>query len=270
MELKKLSDAMNTDKPITALLYCAPGVGKSTALGIIAEQSQGRTLVLDTDRTFINAMAKMEVVHDLSKIDVVEVDNIHTFSSWTNLLVELDEMSKAGKLDYENICVDNISELERCILSDLGSQGKNKGVPAQGDYQYMQFKLVNSLRFMKSWKKNIYWTAWETTELFQNPDGSSYSRQYPKINGKIVDNICGLCDIVAKIAVAKDGRRGFILEATQNTYAKNQVDSRKGCAVEDFILKEQEEPKKKPKYEEKKKPEKEEKKPEKAEKQEGK
>lgn len=238
MEFKKLSEKIGGKRPITGLLYCAPGVGKSTALGIIAERSVGRTLVLDVDRTFTNAMAKMEVVHDLSKVDVVEVDNINTFQSWTDLLMELDEMNGAGKLEYENICVDNISELERCILSDLGSKGKNKGVPAQADYQYMQFKLVNSLRFMKSWGKNIYWTAWETTEQFQNPDGSGYSRQYPKISAKIVDNICGLCDVVAKIAVNKEGKRGFILEATQNTYAKNQIDSRKGCPVEDFIIRE--------------------------------
>lgn len=235
MEVKKLSEKVEGKRPITGLLYCPPGVGKSTALGIIAEKSAGKTLVLDVDRTFVNAMKKMEIVHDLSKVDVVEVDNIDTFQSWTDLLMELDEMSKNGTLEYENICVDNISELERCILSDLGSKGKNKGVPAQADYQYMQFKLVNSLRFMKTWGKNIYWTAWETTEQFQNPDGSGYSRQYPKISLKIVDNICGLCDIVAKIAVNKEGGRGFILEATQNTYAKNQIDSRKGCLVEDFV-----------------------------------
>ena len=235
MKINKLSEAVEHRPPITALLYCAPGVGKSTALGIIAEKSQGKTLILDVDRTFVNAMAKMEVVHDLSKVDIIQIDNIKTFDDWTNTLMEIDEMVKAGKCEYENICVDNISELERCILSDLGSKGKNKGVPAQADYQYMQFKLVNSLRFMKSWGKNIYWTAWETTELFQNPDGSSYSRQYPKISAKIVDNICGLCDVVAKIAVNKEGGRGFVLEATQNTYAKNQLDSRKGCLVEDFI-----------------------------------
>lgn len=239
MEIKKLNKAVEDKKPITGLIYCAPGVGKSTALGIIAENTKGRTLILDVDRTFVNAMAKMEVVHDLSKVDVVEVDNINTFDSWTNLLKELDEMAKNGTLNYENICVDNISELERCILSDLGSKGKNKGVPAQADYQYMQFKLVNSLRFMKSWGKNIFWTAWETIEQFQNPDGSSYSRQYPKISLKIVDNICGLCDVVAKVAVNKEGGRGFILEATQNTYAKNQIDSRKGCKIEDFMKQEE-------------------------------
>lgn len=233
-----LIDAVKDKPPITALFYCAPGVGKSTALGVIAERSKGRTLVLDVDRTFINTMRKMEVVKDLSNIDVVQIDNINTFDDWTEVLKDLDAQHKAGKLEYENICVDNISELERCILSDLGSKGKNKGVPAQADYQYMQFKLVNSLRFMKQWGVNIYWTAWETTEQFQNPDGSYYSRNYPKISAKIVDNICGLCDVVAKILVKQDGTRGFILEATQNIYAKNQMDSRKGCLIEDFITKE--------------------------------
>lgn len=248
MQLKGLDKAVEKKPPVTALLYCQPGVGKSTMLGIIAEQSKGRTLVLDVDRTFVNAMRKMEIVHDLSKVDVAEVENRGkqfdretkqvivdgTFDSWTNLLKELNEMHEAGTLDYDNICVDNISELERCILSDLGAQGKNKGVPAQADYQYMQFKLVNSLRFMKSWGKNIYWTAWETVDSFTNPDGTSYSKRCPKISPKIVDNICGLCDVVGWIQVMKDGGRGITLEATKNTYAKNQIDSRKGCLVEDF------------------------------------
>lgn len=231
-----LTEAVKAKPPITALFYCAPGVGKSTALGVIAEKSKGRTLVLDVDRTFINTMRKQEVVKDLSKIDIIQIDNIHTFQDWTENLVSLNESFEKGELDaYENICVDNISELERCILSDLGSQGKNKGVPAMADYQYMQFKLVNSLRYMKRWGKNIYWTAWETAEQFQHPDGSYYTRLYPKIAAKIVDNICGLCDVVAKILVKPDGTRGFILEATQNIYAKNQIDSRKGCLIEDFI-----------------------------------
>lgn len=236
LEIKKLGEVVSEKPPLTALIYCAPGVGKSTALGIIAENSKGKTLVLDVDRTFVNAMAKMEVVKDLSKVDVLPIDNIHTFDDWTETLKELDQMHKDGRLEYENICVDNISELERCILSDLGSKGKNKGVPAQADYQYMQFKLVNSLRFMKQWKVNVFWTAWETTEQFVNPDGTTYSRQYPKISAKIVDNICGLCDVVAKIIVNKEGNRGMVLEAMQNIYAKNQYDTRKTCKVDEFFV----------------------------------
>lgn len=228
-------EEMTKDNHYTALLYCAPGVGKSTAIGLIAEKSQGKTLVLDIDRTITKTLSKREVVKDLSKIVIRPIDNIHTWSDWELALKELGEMKKNGKLDFENIAVDNISELERCILSDLGSQGKNKGVPAQADYQYMQFKLVNSLRFLKSLGSNVILTAWEITEQFQNPDGSYYSRLYPRVSTKIVDNICGLCDVVGKIIAKQDGTRGIILEATQNIYAKNQIDTRKGCKVEEFV-----------------------------------
>lgn len=230
-----LDEEADEKTPITALFYCAPGVGKSMALAILAEKAEGKTLVLDVDRTFRRALNKMPNAKELKKkITVVEIDNIHTFQNWSDTLYALDDLNEKGELKFDNICVDNISELERCILSDLGSQGKNKGVPAQADYQYMQFKLVNSLRFMKQWGKNIYWTAWETVEQFQNPDGSYYSRLYPKISAKIVDNICGLCDVVGKILVNKEGQRGFILEAMQNIYAKNQVDNRTACKVEEF------------------------------------
>lgn len=232
MELKKIADVKSA--PYTALLYCAPGVGKSTAIGLIAEKSDGNTLVLDIDRTITRTLNKDEVVHDTSKLYVEQIDNIETFNAWTNTLMEITpEFLKENNI--KTVAVDNISELERCILSDLGSKGKNKGVPAMADYQYMQFKLVNSLRYMKSWGVNIVWTAWETIEDFTHPDGTRYSRLYPKISAKILDNICGLCDCVGRIMINKEGQHGILLEATQNIYAKNQIDTRKGCKVEEFI-----------------------------------
>ena len=232
MQLQKI-EAKNL--PYTALLYCKPGVGKSTAIGLIAEASEGNTLVLDVDRTITRTLAKGDVVKDISKVLVSPIDNVNTFEAWTNTLKEITpEWLKENNI--KTVAVDNISELERCILSDLGAKGKNKGVPAMADYQYMQFKLVNSLRYMKSWGVNVVWTAWETAEQFTHPDGTQYTRLMPKISSKIVDNICGLCDIVGWIAVNKDGEHGMLLEATQNIYAKNQVDSRKGCKVEEFIV----------------------------------
>lgn len=235
MAYSKLTELVEKKQPYTALFYCSTGVGKTTTAGLIAEKSKGKTLILDVDRTITTSLGKGEVVKDISRIDIRQVDNVHTWSDWEKILVELDSLKKEGKLDYENIVVDNISELERCILSDLGSQGKNKGVPAQADYQYMQFKLVNSLRFMKSLGVNVIWTAWETYENYTHPDGTQYTRSYPKISAKIVDNICGLCDIVGRIGAKPDGRRGIVLEATQNIYAKNQIDNRKWCFAEEFI-----------------------------------
>lgn len=238
MEIRKFDDALQADNHYTALLYCPPGVGKSTAIGLIAEASEGNTLVLDVDRTITKTLAKKEVVKDTSRIFIEQVDNINTFDGWTKLMDDLRELATSGQLKAANIttiAVDNISELERCILSDLGAKGKNKGVPAMADYQYMQFKLVNSLRYMKQLGVNVVWTAWEVTEQFTHPDGTQYSRLYPKISAKIVDNICGLCDVVGRILVNKDGQHGILLEATQNTYAKNQIDARKSCKVEDFV-----------------------------------
>lgn len=229
-------DANANKKPYTALLYCAPGVGKSTAIGLIAEASEGNTLVLDVDRTISRTLAKNEVVKDTSRILIQEIDNINTFDSYSRVLKELGEHSckVLKENNIKTVAIDNISELERCILSDLGSNGNNKGVPAQADYQYMQFKLVNSLRYMKNWGVNIIWTAWEEISNVTYIDGSQYSKLMPKINQKIRDNVCGLCDVVGKIQAKQDGTRGIILEATTNVYAKNQIDGRKGCLVADF------------------------------------
>lgn len=239
MNLQKITA---NNLPFTALLYCKPGVGKSTAIGLIAEKSAGNTLVLDVDRTIMRTLAKGEIVKDASRVLVEQVENRGrnddagikgTFAVWTDTLHEITpDFIKANNIT--TVAVDNISELERCILADLGAQGKNKGVPAMADYQYMQFNLVNSLRYMKSWGVNVIWTAWESVEQFTHPDGSQYSRLMPKISTKIVDNICGLCDVVGWIGVNKDGEHMVLMEATQNIYAKNQVDNRKTCKVSEF------------------------------------
>ena len=205
------------------LIYGAPGMGKTTAIKFFP----GKTLVLDVDRT-------SRVLKGCENIDILKVDNINTWDYWEALLLELEKNYK-GK--YDNIVVDNISELERCILSDLGSRGKNKGVPAQGDYQYMQFRMVNSLRYMKNLDANIIWTAWETTDLYTTAEGHQYNRSYPQINGKILNNILGLCDLVGKMLVDSEGRRGFQLTATNSVFAKNQIDDRKGCLQEELIEK---------------------------------
>lgn len=236
MSFVKIEDLTKEVKHYTTLLYCGPGGGKSTAIGLIAERSEGKTIVLDVDRTITNTLAKKEVVKDLSKIVVRQIDLINTWEDWELAINELVALKEAGKLEgISNIAVDNVSELERCILSDLGRQGKNKGVPAQADYQYMQFKLVGSLRTLKQLGINVILTAWEEKRDIIYPDGTSYTQLYPKISNKIVDNICGLCDIVGRITTNKDGQRGVLLEATQNIYAKNQVDTRKGCLVEELV-----------------------------------
>lgn len=210
-----------TDEHGTYLIYAPPGMGKTTTI----KYMPGKTLVLDIDRT-------SHVLSGCENIDIVYVDNVKTWETWGKLVKELTD-NYVGK--YTNVVIDNISELERCLLSDLGSQGKNKGVPSQGDYQYMQFRIVNSLRYLKNMQCNVIMNAWETDDLFTDSDGRQYNRAFPQINKKILNNIMGLCDVVGRLMVDTEGKRGFVLSATNSTYAKNQLDSRKGCLQEDLI-----------------------------------
>jgi phage nucleotide-binding protein len=207
---------------MTALLYGQPGMGKTTTIKYLP----GRTLVFDVDRT-------TRVLSGCENIDICYVDNRDTWTNWRELLTEVVEKYN-GK--YDNYVVDNISELERCILSDLGRKVKNNGVPAQADYQYMQFQMVNSLRYMKNLGGNLIWTAWETTDLFTTPEGQTFNRAYPQINNKILNNVCGLCDVVGRIIINAEGKRGYTFSATNGVYAKNQYDDRKGCLQEELIL----------------------------------
>lgn len=220
MEIKKAMDIVNPKG--TYLIYGAPGMGKTSS----AKYFPGKTLVLDIDRT-------SNVLKGCPNIDIVEVDNIDTDKAWTELLLDLVDHYKG---QYDNIMVDNLSELERCILSDFGRKGKNRGVPAQGDYQVMQFRVVNSLRYLKQLDCNIILTAWEETDLYTDSNGQQYNRSYPRINKKVVDNICGLCNVVGRLMINSEGKRGFILEGTNSTYAKNQIDDRKGCLQEQLIV----------------------------------
>lgn len=220
MQINKATD-IKTDKG-TYLIYGAPGKGKTTSI----KYFPGKTLVLDIDRT-------SRVLKGEADIDIVYIDNENTWEDWGKTITELSQ-NFVGK--YDNIVVDNVSELERCILSSLGSAGKNNGVPSQADYQYMQFKLVNSLRYMKNLGSNLIWTAWEEIDLWMDADGSSYNTALPQINRKIRNNVLGLCDVVGRLMVKEDGERGFVLSATDSTYAKNQLDDRKGCMQSELIV----------------------------------
>lgn len=208
----------------TYLLYSAPGMGKTSTI----KHLPGRTLVLDVDRT-------SHVLKGCENIDIIYVDNVNTWEFWEKLLVHIQKNLK-GK--YNNIVVDNVSELERCLLSDLGSKGKNKGVPAQGDYQYMQFRIVNSLRWMKGLGMRVVFTAWETTDLFTDASGQQFNRAYPQINQKILNNVLGLCDVVGRLTINSEGGRGYILTSSNSVYAKNQLDQRKGCLQNELIQEE--------------------------------
>lgn len=215
-----------TEAKTTYLIYSAPGMGKTTALKYLP----GKTLIIDVDKS-------SATLKGCENIDIAEIDTHNIWDAW---LATVTELITGDYSQYDNIVIDNVSELFRATLANLGRDGKNHRVPEQSHYQRVDFTILDSLRALKKLDARIVFTAWETSDLWQTESGQSYNRAYPDIRNKILNNFMGLCDVVARLVVSTDDdgnkKRGFILQPTNSVYAKNRLDDRGGCLVEDLVV----------------------------------
>jgi len=220
-----------TDDFHTYLLYANPGVGKTYALGYLP----GKTLVIDID----DSSSTLKRHPNAENVYIHKINSSNVWDEWVAFVS--DVVRNPEKFEaFNNIAVDNISELFRSALSDLGTKGKNDGVPNQGDYQKSDFVLLRSLRVFNNVKARIVFTAWETTDQYTSPEGQSFTRSMPDIRAKILNNFLGLVDVAARLVVTKDEngeeKRGYILQPTQSVYAKNRIDDREGALVDELVV----------------------------------
>lgn len=219
------------DDTHTYLIYGNPGTGKTFSLGFLP----GKTLVVDID----GSSSTLKKHPNAKNIHIHKIRASNIWDEWVAFVSDVKLNSEKFEV-YDNVAIDNVSELFRSSLSDLGTKGKNDGVPNQGDYQKSDFVLLRSLRVFNDINVRPVFTAWETTDQYTSPDGQSFTRSMPDVRDKILNNFLGLSDVVARLVVTKDengkDKRGFILQPTQNVFAKNRVDDRKGCLVEDLVV----------------------------------
>lgn len=224
MNITKATDISNDYG--TYLIYANPGVGKTSAI----KHLPGKTLVIDIDKS--SGVLKGE-----ANIDIAHVDTHNIWNEWMATVKELVSMDLS---EYDNIVIDNVSELFRATLANLGREGKNNRVPEQSHYQRVDFTILDSLRALKNLNARIVFTAWETSDLWEAENGQSFNRAYPDMRNKILNNFMGLCDVVARLVIKKDDdgneTRGFILQPSAGVYAKNRLDDRKGCLVDGLVV----------------------------------
>lgn len=210
----------------TFLIYAAPGVGKTSAI----KYMPGKKLVVDIDKS-------SSVLRGEADIDVLEINTHDIWNQWMETIKYIQE----HKDNYDIIIIDNITELFKSVLTQLGREGKNNRVPGMDAYQRADFVLMDSFRALKSLNKTLGFTAWEMTDQWNTPDGQMYNRAFPEIRKPILNNFMGLCDVVARLVATTDdegnSKRGFILQPSNNIYAKNRLSDAKGAVVEEFFAK---------------------------------
>ncbi len=220
-----ISSAKNitTDKS-TYLIYGKPGSGKTHTLNFLP----GKTLYVNVDKS-------ERPLKGNGNIDILNFNSHEAWQEWGGLMKWFAENEELLK-KYDNIIVDNLSELFRSMLANLGRTGKNERVPEMSHYQRVDFFTIDSLRFLQSLGKRLVFLAWETNYDFYTPAGQQITQSVPDIRKTIRDNVAGLCQVVARLIVNKEsGKRGFILMPTNQIFAKNQLDSREHCLQEDLF-----------------------------------
>ena len=215
-----------TDNKYTFLIYASPGVGKTSSIKYIP----GRKIVVDIDKS-------SSVLKGEEDIDILEIDTYDIWNQW----METIKFLKENKDNYDVIVIDNITELFRSVLTQLGREGKNNRVPGMDAYQRADFVLMDSFRALKGIGKTLVFTAWEMSDQWHTTDGQMFNRAFPEIRKTILNNFMGLCDVVSRLVVHTDDegneKRGFILQPTQSVYAKNRLSDDKGCKVEELFEK---------------------------------
>lgn len=211
-----------TESRATYLLYAPPGTGKTHTINFL----EGKTLYVAIDKTQYPLKGN-------ENIDILDFDTHNAWEEWGEFIKWLN---KTDISKYDNLVFDNVSELFRSMLGNLGRTGKNNRVPEMRHYQQIDFFIIDSLRFINSLNKKVVYLAWEMTDEFVTEAGQTYNRTFPDIRKTILNNFMGLCQVVSKLAINnRTGNRGFILKPSNSIFAKNQLDNREVCLQEDIF-----------------------------------
>lgn len=220
LEIKKATEISRTHE-WRVLLYGKPGLGKTSAIKGLT----GKVLVLDLD-------GSSRVLAGLKDVDVISFNRENPIQSMKEFLDEARGILKG----YQTLVIDNITAFEKDWFVARGLKSKNgirNEIQDYGDYTNYFLRLITMIYSLPI---NIYVTAWEDKRDIDLEDGTKLTEYIPQVRNQVLNQLLGLTDVVGRIQVnpATHGR-GAILEGSDGVYAKNRLDDRTACKIENLF-----------------------------------
>ena len=219
MQVQSLKNAKRTEN-WRICIYGKPGVGKTTAIKYLP----GKTLVLALDNS-----TKVLAGND---IDVIEFDRREPSLQASEFVEFLTE----NQTKYSNLVLDNISSFEKDWFIEQGRKSKSGVRNELQDYSGWTNYFIRFITAIYMNHLNILVTAWEKQVPIVTETGQQFNQYAPEIRDSVRNTFMGLTDIVGRMVVKpQTGERGVILEGNDGIFAKNRLDTRKGCKIEDLF-----------------------------------
>lgn len=217
---------------MVGLVYCKSGGGKTVNSTLVQTHNRNILMCSDNSSVVLNNFKR-------EKLDIEKIT--HCVKSRTDVndseyfLKRFDDICNCGK--YDNIIIDNISDLFDMWILELDEVGNSKD--KRQDYQLVYQNLKRLVRKAALAKCNVLFTAWLDVTEITLPTGETVTRYAPKIPQKILDNVCGLCNIIAYINTGTDKSGNkiwyYMLEGNEKLYAKDQIYNRKVCKPQNIF-----------------------------------
>ena len=164
----------------------------------------------------------------------VDIENVSTVGAFMDAFHKSTENS-----NYSLIVVDNLSDYFDLAILEMEASGDFKDMRRAYAVLYNQIKRL--VREATAVNCDVVFTAWQDIVEITLPTGEHVQRVQPKLPGKILNNVCGLMNIIAHVQTAMDGdkKRWFYVTAgSPALLAKDQLYCRKSCLPEDIFIKE--------------------------------
>ena len=215
--------AINTDKlsrysDWRILVYGQQGFGKTSA----GKNLKGKTYLLGFSNSF-----KVLAGHFDAGLKIDARKPAEDLELWAN---------QFKPAEYDNLIIDDLTNFANIWLQERGRESKN-GITNEIQH-FAQWKnyFLRFIEWIFDMPLNVYITAWETTQQIIMPTGQQFNQFAPDLRESVRNVVMGLCDVVGRLIVKPDDKsRWVILEGDSGAFAKNRLDGRKSCPIDELF-----------------------------------